>query len=174
MFGWRGSGKGFRIGDRQALEGFGSWPLPEGPEDYSAFSRRRLGHQLIRVRIRCSGAVGYGMLAKCSNPSCSAVFRHLREGRLFRLENDHTLKSTRVEYFWLCQHCSPTMTLRVAENETVVAVLLPEPIRGAPEEVDLVSAHRKAGLLLRSVRFPSPEQPRSRMSRRPKDGHHAA
>ena len=33
------------------------------------------------------------MVAKCSNPSCSASFRHLEEGMLFRLEADPTLKS---------------------------------------------------------------------------------
>jgi len=45
------------------------------------------------------------MLVKCTNPSCSASFRYLRDGRLFRLEREPTLRSSktnRVEYFWLC------------------------------------------------------------------------
>jgi hypothetical protein len=32
------------------------------------------------------------MLGKCINPSCSASFRSLKEGRLFRLENDPNLQ----------------------------------------------------------------------------------
>jgi hypothetical protein len=48
--------------------------------------------------------MGAVMIAKCSNPSCAASFLYLKEGRLFRLENDPTLKSCNVttrEYFWL-------------------------------------------------------------------------
>jgi hypothetical protein len=78
------------------------------------------------------------MLVKCTNPSCSASFRYLRDGRLFRLELDPTLcssKSNRVEYFWLCHRCSSEMTLRLREDGTVVTVLLPEPIRGVPDGV---------------------------------------
>jgi hypothetical protein len=54
------------------------------------------------------------MLAKCTNRSCSASFRRLKDGRLFRLETDPTLwssQSNRGEYFWLCDRCSPSMTL---------------------------------------------------------------
>jgi hypothetical protein len=42
------------------------------------------------------------MLAKCANPSCSASFLHLHDGRLFLLEADLTLRSSEVkapEYF---------------------------------------------------------------------------
>ena len=31
------------------------------------------------------------MLAKCTNPSCSALFSHLAEGRLFLLETEPPL-----------------------------------------------------------------------------------
>ena len=78
------------------------------------------------------------MLAKCSNPLCSAKFLHLKEGRLFRLESDpalHSSESDRLEYFWLCPRCSPTMALRLSEDGTVVTVLLPERIRGVPGDV---------------------------------------
>jgi hypothetical protein len=94
------------------------------------------------------------MLVKCTNSSCSASFRYLRDGRLFRLESDPTLwssKSNRVEYFWLCHRCSSEMTLRLIEDGTVVTVLLPEPIRRVPDGVALSWADRKNGLLLRSL-----------------------
>jgi hypothetical protein len=100
------------------------------------------------------------MLGKCTNPSCSASFRYLRDGRLFRLERDPTLwssKSNRVEYFWLCHRCSSEMTVRLREDGTVVRVLLPEPIRGVPNGVALSWADRKTGLLLRSVGSASQE-----------------
>jgi len=94
------------------------------------------------------------MLAKCSNLSCFASFRYFKEGRLFRLENDpafHSSESNSVEYFWLCQTCSSTMTLHLGEDGTVLTVLLREPIRGVPDDVVLTTADRKKGLLLRSV-----------------------
>src|SRR5271157_2265423 len=101
------------------------------------------------------------MLAKYSDPSCAAPFRYLEDGKLFRLESDPTLrssKSNRVEYFWLCHRCSSTMTLRLREDGTVVTVLLPEPLRGVPDGVALTAVDRKKGLLLRSVSFPLPER----------------
>jgi hypothetical protein len=96
------------------------------------------------------------MVAKCSNPSCSASFLYFTEGKLFRLERDPTLgsKSNRAEYFWLCPGCSSTMTLRLSEDGTVVTVLIPEPFRGVPEGVALTSVDREKGLLLRTVSSP--------------------
>lgn len=70
------------------------------------------------------------MLAKCSNPSCSVAFRHLQEGRLFRLESDpviRTGKTARMEHFWLCDRCSSTMILSLGEDETVLTVPVREP-----------------------------------------------
>lgn len=100
------------------------------------------------------------MAAKCSNPSCFTSFRHLTEGRLFRLESDPPLRSSkcnRVEYFWLCHRCSSARTLRLREDGTVVTVLLSEPFRVVPDAVVLTSADREKGLLLRSVSSPLPE-----------------
>jgi hypothetical protein len=94
------------------------------------------------------------MLAKCSNPSCSARFLRLGNGRLFILEADpprQTDKSEPTEYFWLCDHCSATMTLRLAEDERVVAVPLPVGIHKLPYGVSLVSRDLRKGLLLRSL-----------------------
>jgi len=94
------------------------------------------------------------MLAKCSNPSCFAPFLRLGNGRLFLLETDPPLqtdKCERTEYFWLCDGCSATMTLCLAEDHRVVAVPLPEGIRKLPYGVTLVSRDLGKGLLLRSV-----------------------
>lgn len=115
--------------------------------------------------------------AKCSNPSRAASFRYLKEGRLFRLENDPTLKSCNVttrEYFWLCRCCSSTMTLRLKEDGTVVMVLLPEPIYGVPNGVALTSADREKGLLLRSVSSSLPEHLGGHVRTRLKGAHHAS
>lgn len=95
------------------------------------------------------------MLAKCTNPSCSASFRHLAEGRLFQLETDPTLESSKTkatEYFWLCDHCSAGMTLRVTEDGKVMATGLREALRNGPQ-VAFVSVNHENGLLLRSVSF---------------------
>lgn len=117
------------------------------------------------------------MLKECSNPSCAAPFRYLKEGRLFRLQTDPAIcssKSDVVEYFWLCHRCSSEMTLRLREDGTVVTVALPEPIRGVPDGVALTQADRKMGRLLLSVSSPSPEHVGGRMRARVKNGHHAA
>ena len=116
------------------------------------------------------------MLVKCANSSCSASFRDLRDGRLFRLERDPTLwssKSNRIEYFWLCHGCSSEMTLRLREDGTMVTVLLPGPIRGVPNGVALNWTDRKSGLLLRSVSSASQEHVGDRMRARLRDEHAA-
>ncbi len=121
-------------------------------------------------------AMGAVMIAKCSNPSCAASFRYLKDGRLFRLETAPALgssESNRVEYFWLCDHCSSTMTLRLSEDGSVIPVLLPEPIRGVPDGVALTSANREKGLLLRNVSSSLPEHLGGHARTRLKGAHHA-
>lgn len=68
------------------------------------------------------------MVSKCFNPACSAQFRSLGEGALFRLEPDGPLQSSALEpeYFWLCTRCEATMTLRLGDDG--VAEVVP----GAP------------------------------------------
>lgn len=125
----------------------------------------------MAILLRARGAV---MLAKCSNPLCSAKFLHLKEGRLFRLESDpalHSSESDRLEYFWLCPRCSPTMALRLSEDGTVVTVPLPERIRGIPGDVAFTSQHRGKGLLLRSVSSPPTERLGGHVTARLKGGH---
>ena len=86
------------------------------------------------------------MMNYSSNPSCSASFRHLQDGKLFRIETDPVLRTRnpkRLEYFWLCDRCSSTMTLRLEDNETVVAVPILEPMRDVP--VTVISVDRRMG-----------------------------
>jgi hypothetical protein len=92
-------------------------------------------------------------LAKCNNPSCSALFRSLQDGRLFRLESNPVLRtdnSNRVEYFWLYDRCASRVTLGLGEDGTVVAVPLPKP-SSLSGGVIPVSFQQKNGLLLRSI-----------------------
>jgi hypothetical protein len=85
------------------------------------------------------------MLSKCLNPRCSAKFRYLRQGHLFRadfteasrksaLNGDKRVASTRdkacpVEHFWLCERCAATMTVEVGEDGAVYAVPFEIPAR---------------------------------------------
>src|SRR5215813_3273862 len=102
------------------------------------------------------------MLAKCSYPFCFASFRHLGEGRLFRLEAD--LVSPRPsrpiseswkpsEYFWLCRECSAEMVLVLNLYGEVIVRALPEAARNADPDATFISVNRARGLVLRSVDF---------------------
>ena len=65
------------------------------------------------------------MVSKCANPECSAPFLYFHQGRLFRLETEgredrrhHLGDETgvrkplrRIEFYWLCEGCSETMTI---------------------------------------------------------------
>jgi len=116
------------------------------------------------------------MLTKCCNPSCYAPFRSLQGGKLFRLESDpqvHTIRSSRAEYFWLCDRCSSAMTLRIGDDGAIATALLPEPIRGVPDGVALIWTDRKKGLLLRTVSFSLPEH-FGRHGRHPNGRHYVA
>ena len=59
------------------------------------------------------------MLAKCANPTCSAPFRYLHEGKLFRLDpgagppSPEGRVARQLQYFWLCDRCARTMTLEM-------------------------------------------------------------
>ena len=68
---------------------------------------------------------GEQMLSKCSNPGCSATFRRLQTGKLFRFDSPNrrwsddssTPKPPRgVEFFWLCEACAAMFT--VVSNST--------------------------------------------------------
>jgi phage terminase large subunit GpA-like protein len=76
------------------------------------------------------------MLSKCANPECSATFRYLSLGKVFRAEipagidrrratmgdGDSMNKALRrLEFYWLCEHCARKMTL-VFDKEAGVTV----------------------------------------------------
>lgn len=69
------------------------------------------------------------MLAKCANPGCSAPFRYLHEGKLFRLDlgagppsvSEHVPR--RLQYFWLCERCARSMTLELSAGQVTARPL---------------------------------------------------
>lgn len=80
------------------------------------------------------------MLHKCANPSCTAPFRSLREGKLFLAEgfpsnlnvafDGNRRQVRRREHFWLCDACSAHFTLRFDTTLGMLTVPLNE--RAAP------------------------------------------
>ena len=66
------------------------------------------------------------------------------------------------------------MTLRLGQDEAVVAVPIPEPIRGVSEDVALVSVDRERGLALRNLASSLPGHHRGRMRERLTDEQHVA
>ena len=65
------------------------------------------------------------MISKCANPACSARFLYLHKGKLFHFvreaqNQDEVLlgfdpsvlkRANGIDYFWLCETCSASMTL---------------------------------------------------------------
>jgi hypothetical protein len=103
------------------------------------------------------------MLAKCVNPLCSAPFRYLEAGRLFRVESDTANSGAeQPEYFWLCRTCSASMTLRLDEFSGVRIVGLRDPVCHAadPEELFLLDRHK--GRVLNRISFFSSHRTRRR------------
>ena len=100
------------------------------------------------------------MLSKCLNPQCTAKFRYLGEGRLFRIDFPEMKrrntalagqvpalcngeKERPVEHVWLCAHCAAGRTLAVSDAGEVRLVPLPvpqEPTAAEPPEPKLVAA----------------------------------
>jgi len=102
------------------------------------------------------------MLGKCKNPLCSTPFRHLADGRLFRLETGQTVGSSddkATEYFWLCGPCSTGMTLHLAQDGEVEATELGGTLHTS-NKIALISLHHKDGRSLRSVSFLPNSHPR--------------
>lgn len=86
------------------------------------------------------------MVSKCANPVCSARFRYLHEGKLFRIERSIEKKSdpnsslrdsnskrpaAYVEFFWLCKDCSQNMTLAFDQNTGMTTRPLSRTLRAA-------------------------------------------
>jgi len=109
------------------------------------------------------------MLGKCTNPSCSASFRYLQEGLLFRLEADPALRlrnPKQPEYFWLCQNCASVLTLGLSTEGKVIPVPLPAPAESIrkhrhPGHASIPSKPQN-GLWLRGVRFATERRRRSK------------
>ena len=85
------------------------------------------------------------MLYKCANQACNTPFRRLRDGKLFQVETEYiagrepstTLSRRarpwrRIEHYWLCDACSPFVTLTFDRNRGVITVPLPN---GAVQKV---------------------------------------
>jgi hypothetical protein len=83
------------------------------------------------------------MMSKCANPSCSSVFRYLRDGKLFQVPAGASSKGAgnpgfpktpaRDEFFWLCGDCSRDLTIVVDPIEGVRTVprIAPRALRAA-------------------------------------------
>lgn len=91
------------------------------------------------------------MVSKCANPNCSAVFRYLREGRLFHFElrKSNSLRKGSVtqnvgghECFWLCATCSVKMTL--VKDNGYVSVRPLESVAARAGAISNVSPGRRA------------------------------
>jgi hypothetical protein len=79
------------------------------------------------------------MLYKCANEACSTPFRRLREGKLFQVETEYFTghgpavesprkprSGRRLEHYWLCDACSPFVTLTFDQQRGVITVPLPD------------------------------------------------
>lgn len=79
------------------------------------------------------------MLYKCANEACSTPFRRLREGKLLQVETEYSSRGNgptltprktkpwrHVEHFWLCDACSPFVTLIFDRERGVITVPLPD------------------------------------------------
>jgi hypothetical protein len=83
------------------------------------------------------------MLHKCANPACPNLFRSLSRGKLFLLHMDGGVAGAsrvasanpsanrrerpagQMERFWLCDGCSPLLTLTFERGRGMVTVPLP-------------------------------------------------
>jgi hypothetical protein len=74
------------------------------------------------------------MVEKCANPTCTAIFQRLRDGRLFVMEAPaHSPVTDKkpvrpLQYFWLCKSCCLTMTLMIDKQTGITVVPLPPKI----------------------------------------------
>ena len=96
------------------------------------------------------------MLHKCANPSCDNAFLKLTEGKLFLVETDqpkHQVQSIvskktsfrRIEHYWLCDACSPVLTLAYESGRGIVAVPLTCPPKRMPPAAELHAELATAG-----------------------------
>jgi hypothetical protein len=74
------------------------------------------------------------MIATCANPACNIPFHYFRSGQIFMIEaNDVDPRSRtdpprrRIEYFWLCGQCAPTMHLMRTADGAIIVCRDPRP-----------------------------------------------
>jgi hypothetical protein len=78
------------------------------------------------------------MVKNCANPLCSAPFRRLGRGKIFAFESRSravlrdaaaAIASEEIGslYYWLCENCSLTKTLRLEAEGSITIQELPEP-----------------------------------------------
>ncbi len=83
------------------------------------------------------------MVSKCLNSHCSATFRYLGQGRLFRVDFTEMGRKralagkqivpfhrSPIEHFWLCKSCAATMTIEIGEAGEVRLVPFEIPAKG--------------------------------------------
>lgn len=56
------------------------------------------------------------MISCCANPACGKPLHYLREGRIYVFETvaataGGNARPRRLEHYWLCGDCSPTLAL---------------------------------------------------------------
>lgn len=96
------------------------------------------------------------MLNKCTNPACAASFRHLDEGRLFRLSTETVTNGSpkkEPEYFWLCRQCSGTLTLRLDSEAKVRAVAAQDQVSHNRAGGHFIALDRRHGFMLSALLF---------------------
>jgi hypothetical protein len=74
------------------------------------------------------------MLGKCANPTCAAPFRKLGSGRLFAFESVAIAQSVNSGsrtpvFFWLCEYCCLSLTLRLDSTGQLTLQRVPDGAR---------------------------------------------
>src|SRR4051812_30053289 len=95
-----------------------------------------------KVIVEESPRLGGLMVTKCANRTCPNEFHYLRNGKLFLVEVEEESgrvsfgpqlvgerrKPRRVEHYWLCDDCTPTLTLAIDRQLGVVTVPAGTPV----------------------------------------------
>ena len=92
---------------------------------------------------------GGNMIQKCANPECNAEFRYASRGHVFSFEIRHPTAPCRdvpqaicdkkpshaMIHFWLCENCSPKLSLHFTMEAGLSVVAVPETVglRGISE-----------------------------------------
>ncbi len=97
------------------------------------------------------------MISHCANPECAVPFHYLRGGRLYRFEVRspsepcHDLPnavcslkpSLATIYFWLCEDCCSTLTLKFSPETGVRLLPLPASVQLGSAPVVVEAGHAR-------------------------------